>query len=85
MNQILTIIFICVKPDLMLGTDSRHRPLVSAVVELVSPLPVPVLSPRVSLVVKVARVGLVITTLKLEVTDTTGRRIVLETMLYLIC
>ena len=67
------------RPDLMLGTDPGHRPLLSAVVQrLVS---VAVISPVISLVIE-ARGHLIpmvrLMTLHMKVTHAAGRRVVRE-------
>ena len=69
------------RPDLMLGTDPGHRPLLSAVVQrLVS---VAVISPVISLVIEarghlIPMVRIMVLALQVEVTHAAGRRVVME-------
>ena len=69
------------RPDLMLGTDPGHRPLLSAVVQrLVS---VAVISPVISLVIEarghlIPMVRIMVLALHMEVTHAAGRRVVRE-------
>ena len=78
---LMMMIILSDRPDLMLGTDPGHRPLLSAVVQrLVS---VAVISPVISLVIEarghlIPMVRIMVLALQVEVTHTPGRRVVRE-------